>query len=106
MTKKDLMGMDTGELFKLLWAVLDNLVTRKVSINVPVAVAVAAKLMNVSQKYIRVGIQQGVLTFGSAVRISGTKYSYYISPSRLKQFLEGAAPTSEPDSPYYFEDSE
>lgn len=104
MTKKDLMGMDTGELFKLLWAVLDNLVTRKVSINVPVAVA--AKLMNVSQQYIRVGIQQGVLTFGSAVRISGTKYSYYISPSRLKQFLEGAAPTSEPDSPYYVEDGE
>ena len=41
--------------------------------------------MGVSQQYIRVGLQRGVLPFGYALQISNKKYTYFIS---AKKFTE------------------
>ena len=46
----------------------------------------AAVLMGVSKQFIRIGLQTGKLPFGSAIRISGKKYTYYISPSKFTEF--------------------
>ena len=51
------------------------------------SVAEAARLMGVSQQYIRVGLQQKVLPFGTAVRITGKRFTYYISPAKFKEFI-------------------
>ena len=49
-------------------------------------VAKAAELMGVSVQFIRVALQQGKLPFGTAVSISGGKYTYYISPELFTQY--------------------
>lgn len=51
-----------------------------------ISVDEAAKLMNKSSQFVRVGLQQNVLPIGAAVRNKG-RYSYYISPDRLREFL-------------------
>lgn len=56
--------------------------------NVPVELA--AKLLDVSQSYIRVGLQLGRLPFGTAVNIGeGKKWTYQISPGLLKEYING-----------------
>ena len=59
--------------------------TMKEQTNLPVATA--AKLMGVSQQYIRVGLQQKILPFGTAVRVTGKRFTYYISPAKFKDFI-------------------
>lgn len=49
--------------------------------NVPVAMA--AKLMGVSEEFIRIGLQRGTLPFGYAVKINGSRFTYYISPKKF-----------------------
>ena len=46
----------------------------------------AARLMGVSEQYIRVGLQRGILPFGYAVQVSGGRYTYYISPDKFTEF--------------------
>ena len=46
----------------------------------------AAALMGVSPQYVRIGIQQGVLPFGVAVKVGGNRYTYYISPAKFMEF--------------------
>lgn len=53
-----------------------------------VSVAEAAKLMGVSQQFVRVGLQKGVLPFGCAVKMS-SEYTYYISPAKLLDYIGG-----------------
>lgn len=53
-------------------------------INVPVSIA--AKLMGVGKQFIRVGLQCGKLPFGYAVKISGNRFSYYISPKKFSEY--------------------
>lgn len=52
-----------------------------------VTVAEAAKLLGVSQQFIRVGLQKKILPFGDAVQISGEKYTYFISRERLMEYV-------------------
>ena len=52
--------------------------------NLPVAIA--AKLMNKSKQFVRVGLQQGKLPFGYAVKIGGNKFTYYISPKKFTEY--------------------
>lgn len=52
-----------------------------------IKIAQAAKIMGVSQQFIRVAIQQGVLPFGYAVKIGGNRYTYYINPSQFEEFI-------------------
>lgn len=53
-------------------------------INLPVAVA--AKLMGVGKQFIRVGLQDERLPFGYAVKISGNRFTYYISPKKFTEY--------------------
>ena len=46
----------------------------------------AAALMGVSAQYVRIGIQQGILPFGVAVKVGGGRYTYYISPAKFTEF--------------------
>ena len=48
------------------------------------SVAKAAELMDVSQQFIRIGLQRGILPFGYTVQIS-SKWTYYISPSKFTE---------------------
>lgn len=43
----------------------------------------ASKLMGVSQQYVRVGLQKGILPFGYAVQISRERYTYFISREKF-----------------------
>lgn len=44
----------------------------------------AAALMGVSEQFIRVGLQQKVLTFGCAIK-NKSKWSYFISAQKFAQ---------------------
>lgn len=57
--------------------------------NVPVSVA--AKLLDVSQNYIRVGLRDGRLPFGTAVQISNGKWTFQISPGLLREYITGSS---------------
>ena len=52
-----------------------------------VKVAEAARLMGVSQQFVRVGLQTKILPFGCAVQISAKKYTYFISRAKLMQYI-------------------
>lgn len=52
-----------------------------------VSVAKAAAEMGVSTQFVRVGLQRGILKFGSAVKISGQRYTYHISEQKLNEYL-------------------
>lgn len=43
-----------------------------------------AKLMNVSEQFIRIGLQKGMLPFGYAVKMS-SQYTYFISPQKFEE---------------------
>lgn len=49
-------------------------------------VAEAAEIMGVSKDYIRIGLQRGLLPFGTAVKMSN-RYTYYISSNQLFKYL-------------------
>jgi len=51
-----------------------------------VSVAMAAKLLGKSKQFIRVGLQQGTLPFGVAVKTSN-RFSYHISPKKLNDYI-------------------
>ena len=47
-----------------------------------------AKLMNKSQQFVRIGLQRGLLPFGTAIKLDGkTKYSYHISPNKFYEYM-------------------
>lgn len=46
----------------------------------------AAKLLNKSEQFVRIGLQRGVLPFGVAVKMS-SKYTYHISKAKLEEYL-------------------
>lgn len=49
-------------------------------------IAEASKLMDVSQQFIRVGLQKGRLPFGYAVQISAARYTYFISREKFFEY--------------------
>lgn len=53
-----------------------------------VSVNVAAKIMNKSPQFIRIGLQRGILPIGIAFKTSdrNMQYDYYISPRLLADF--------------------
>ena len=46
----------------------------------------AAKCLGKTEQFVRIGIQRGILLFGSAVPGSGTKWWYYINPDKFRDF--------------------
>ena len=51
-----------------------------------VPTAVAARLLGKSENFIRFGLQQGRLPFGSAVQTAKERWSYHISPILLANY--------------------
>lgn len=45
-----------------------------------------ARLMKKDEMFIRIGLQRGILPFGTAIKTS-SKYSYYINPSQVEKYL-------------------
>lgn len=52
--------------------------------NKNISVKQAAEIMGKSQQFVRVGLQRGILPFGTAIKMS-SMWTYYISP---KQFCD------------------
>ena len=46
----------------------------------------AVEIMGKSQQFVRVGLQRGLLPFGTAVKM-GTMWTYYISPKRFCEYV-------------------
>lgn len=51
-----------------------------------VSVKDAARMMGVSQQFIRIGLQRGILPFGVAVKMSD-RFTYHISLKKLKEYI-------------------
>ena len=49
-------------------------------------VADAAKAMGVSLQFIRIGLQQGIFPFGTAVKMS-SRWTYYINEEKFLAYL-------------------
>lgn len=49
-------------------------------------VAETASLMGVSRDYVRIGLQRGLLPFGTAVKMSN-RYTYFISAKKVFEYL-------------------
>ena len=47
----------------------------------------AAELMGASIQFIRIGLRKGVLPFGTAVQLSGKKYTYHISRHKFNEYM-------------------
>jgi hypothetical protein len=47
----------------------------------------AAELLNCSEQFLRVALQQGKLPFGTAVKMSKRNYTYYINPNQFYEFI-------------------
>lgn len=53
-----------------------------------ITIAEAAEIMGVSQQFVRIGLQRGLLPFGFAVSMSGGKrFTYYINPKDFEEYL-------------------
>ena len=48
--------------------------------------AVAAKILGKGEDFIRFGLQQGRLDFGTAVKTGENRWSYHISPKGLAEY--------------------
>lgn len=55
------------------------------ALNLPVPDA--AKMMGVSEAFLRASLQAGLCPFGWAVQITGEKYTYYISPKKFFDYV-------------------
>lgn len=51
-----------------------------------IKVADAAKMMGVSQQFVRIGMQRGRLPIGEAIKLSPNRWTYYISAKLFYEF--------------------
>lgn len=51
-----------------------------------IAVKDAAEIMNVSQQFVRVGMQRGLLPIGTAIKMSSV-WTYHISPKKFYEYV-------------------
>lgn len=57
--------------------------------NPNVSIKEAARLLNISQQMLRIGLQQNAFPFGVAIKIKdSSKYTYYINRNQLNQYLK------------------
>jgi transcriptional regulator with XRE-family HTH domain len=48
----------------------------------------AARLMGKSKQFVRVSLQLGKAPFGFAVKLTGDKWTYHISPKKFKEYTD------------------
>lgn len=51
-----------------------------------ISIKEAARMMNKSEMFVRLGLQRRLLPIGTAIQTS-SRYSYHISPELLKKYL-------------------
>ena len=51
------------------------------------SVAEAAKMMDKSQQFVRIGLQRNRLPFGTAVQNDSGRWSYHISPNKFFEYM-------------------
>jgi hypothetical protein len=51
-----------------------------------ISVKEAAEIMGKSQQFVRIGLQRGLLTFGTAIKMS-SKWTYHIPRNKLFEYL-------------------
>ncbi|WP_165442893.1 hypothetical protein [Senegalia massiliensis] len=51
-----------------------------------VSVKEAAKVLEVSEQFIRIGLQRELLPIGTAIKMS-SKWTYHISPKLLREYI-------------------
>jgi hypothetical protein len=51
-----------------------------------ISIADAAKKLNKSQQFIRIGLQRGLLPFGVAIKMS-SKWTYHISAKKFYEYI-------------------
>lgn len=51
------------------------------------SIRTAARLMGVSEQFLRVALQRGIFSFGCAVQITKKKYTYFINKSKFAEEL-------------------
>lgn len=51
-----------------------------------ISIKQAAGIMGKCQQFVRVGLQRGLLPFGTAVKVS-TRWNYYISPKLFYEYV-------------------
>ena len=49
-------------------------------------VSECAKLLGKSEQFIRIGLQRGILPFGTAIKMS-SKWTYHISGAKVHEYL-------------------
>ncbi|TWH46361.1 hypothetical protein [Sporomusa sp. KB1] len=54
-----------------------------------ISVKQAAEIMGKCQQFVRVGLQRGLLPFGTAVKVH-TRWNYYISPKLFYEYVGDA----------------
>lgn len=53
-------------------------------------VSEAAKKLGMNTQTLRLALQQERFNFGTAVKTSKNRWTYYINPTRLEKYLEGS----------------
>lgn len=51
-----------------------------------ITVKEAAEILGKSQQFVRIGLQEGILPFGKAVKMS-SMWTYHISPKQLYEYV-------------------
>lgn len=54
-----------------------------------VTIKEAAKILDIPEQCLRIGLQQGRFPFGHAIKSSERRYTYYIHKNRLDTYLGG-----------------
>ena len=53
-----------------------------------ISVSQVARIMGKSDRFVRIGMQRGLLPIGEAYQMPGsTRWSYYISPAQLAEYI-------------------
>ena len=52
-------------------------------------VSEAAKKLGMNTQTLRLALQQEKFDFGTAVKTSENRWTYYVNPNRLEKYLEG-----------------
>lgn len=52
-------------------------------------VSEAAKRLGMNTQTLRLALQQGRFNFGTAVKTSENRWTYYVNQTRLEKYLEG-----------------
>ena len=56
---------------------------------IKVTVQEAARMLGISEQYLRIALRQEKFCFGTAVKLSERRWTYYINRNKLLEYLGG-----------------